>query len=100
MRRVVNTPDTDTLLTYIFVSIVSFGVIAGGYDACHRAVEASEDDENAGAEDFTGGQLPPGLTSAADLPALVNVLTDPVWADRASPVRNTCNGAPGASARR
>lgn len=31
MRRVVNTPDTETLLTYIFVSIVSFGVIAGGY---------------------------------------------------------------------
>jgi hypothetical protein len=31
MRRIVNTPDTDTLLTYIFVGIVSFGVIAGGY---------------------------------------------------------------------
>lgn len=26
------------------------GVIAGGYDACHRAVEASEDDPDAGAE--------------------------------------------------
>jgi N-acetylmuramic acid 6-phosphate etherase len=28
------------------------GVIAGGYDACHRAVEASEDDENAGGADL------------------------------------------------
>ena len=37
------------------------GVIAGGYDACHRAVEASEDDANAGGEDlrqrgFTSGR--------------------------------------------
>ena len=31
IRRVVNTSDTDTLLVYIIVSIVSFGVIAGGY---------------------------------------------------------------------
>ena len=28
------------------------GVIAGGYDACHRAVEASEDDRLAGARDI------------------------------------------------
>jgi N-acetylmuramic acid 6-phosphate etherase len=28
------------------------GVIAGGYDACHRAVEASEDDGNAGGTDL------------------------------------------------
>ena len=28
------------------------GVIAGGYDACHRAVEASEDDQEAGREDL------------------------------------------------
>src|ERR1043165_9629427 len=27
------------------------GVIAGGYDACYRAVEASEDDAEAGAAD-------------------------------------------------
>src|ERR671931_1215962 len=27
------------------------GVIAGGYDACHRAVEASEDDSEAGGRD-------------------------------------------------
>ncbi|AMY08679.1 N-acetylmuramic acid 6-phosphate etherase [Luteitalea pratensis] len=28
------------------------GLIAGGYDACHRAVEASEDDHDAGASDL------------------------------------------------
>ena len=28
------------------------GVIAGGYDACYRAVEASEDDAGAGAADL------------------------------------------------
>src|SRR5512132_2590621 len=28
------------------------GVIAGGYEACHRAVEASEDDRAAGAKDL------------------------------------------------
>src|SRR5436190_8901672 len=28
------------------------GVIAGGYDACHRAVEASEDDTEAGGKDL------------------------------------------------
>jgi N-acetylmuramic acid 6-phosphate etherase len=28
------------------------GVIAGGYDACHKAVEASEDDREAGAKDL------------------------------------------------
>jgi N-acetylmuramic acid 6-phosphate etherase len=28
------------------------GIIAGGYDACHRAVEASEDDREAGARDI------------------------------------------------
>jgi N-acetylmuramic acid 6-phosphate etherase len=28
------------------------GIIAGGYDACHRAVEASEDDRGAGATDL------------------------------------------------
>ena len=38
------------------------GVIAGGYDACYRAVEASEDDANAGGEDlkqrgFTSGDV-------------------------------------------
>src|SRR6187431_1936186 len=42
------------------------GVIAGGYDACHRAVEASEDNAEAGADDlkqrgFTGGDVLVGI---------------------------------------
>jgi N-acetylmuramic acid 6-phosphate etherase len=30
------------------------GIIAGGYEACHRAVEASEDDREAGGRDLDG----------------------------------------------
>ena len=33
------------------------GIIAGGYDACYRAVEASEDDRSAGARDLAARQL-------------------------------------------
>jgi N-acetylmuramic acid 6-phosphate etherase len=33
------------------------GIIAGGYDACYRAVEASEDDRGAGAHDLAARQL-------------------------------------------
>ena len=36
------------------------GVIAGGYDACHRAVEASEDDADAGAADLKQRGFGPG----------------------------------------
>ena len=36
------------------------GIIAGGYDACHRAVEASEDDRDAGASDL----MTRGVTAA------------------------------------
>lgn len=36
------------------------GVIAGGYDACHRAVEASEDDADAGAADLMQRGFGPG----------------------------------------
>jgi len=36
------------------------GVIAGGYEACHRAVEASEDDREAGARDLAAR----GVTAA------------------------------------
>ena len=36
------------------------GLIAGGYDACHRAVEASEDDRDAGASDLAAR----GVTAA------------------------------------
>jgi N-acetylmuramic acid 6-phosphate etherase len=35
-------------------------VIAGGYDACHRAVEASEDDREAGARDLASRGVGPG----------------------------------------
>ena len=33
------------------------GIIAGGYDACYRAVEASEDDRSAGARDLAARKL-------------------------------------------
>jgi N-acetylmuramic acid 6-phosphate etherase len=33
------------------------GIIAGGYDACHRAVEASEDDRDAGGRDLAARGL-------------------------------------------
>lgn len=33
------------------------GIIAGGYDACYRAVEASEDDRDAGAKDLAARRL-------------------------------------------
>jgi N-acetylmuramic acid 6-phosphate etherase len=33
------------------------GLIAGGYDACHKAVEASEDDRDAGRRDLEGRQV-------------------------------------------
>jgi hypothetical protein len=36
------------------------GVIAGGYDACYRAVEASEDDAEAGAADLKQRGFGPG----------------------------------------
>src|SRR5689334_25013964 len=36
------------------------GVIAGGYDACYRAVEASEDDAEAGAADLKACGFGPG----------------------------------------
>lgn len=45
------------------------GVIAGGYDACYRAVEASEDDAEAGAADlqargFTSGDVLVGIAAS------------------------------------
>lgn len=42
------------------------GIIAGGYDACHRAVEASEDDRAAGARDLAARKL-------SDLDAVVGL---------------------------
>ena len=58
------------------------GVIAGGYDACHRAVEASEDDTNAGGEDlkqrgFTSGDVLVGIAASGRTPYTVGAVT---WA--------------------
>ena len=58
------------------------GVIAGGYDACHRAVEASEDDANAGGADlrqrgFTSGDVLVGIAASGRTPYTVGAIT---WA--------------------
>jgi N-acetylmuramic acid 6-phosphate etherase len=55
------------------------GVIAGGYDACHRAVEASEDDANAGAADlkqrgFNGGDVLVGIAASGRTPYTVGAV--------------------------
>ena len=58
------------------------GVIAGGYDACHRAVEASEDDVNAGSEDlkqrgFKRGDVLVGIAASGRTPYTVGAVS---WA--------------------
>ena len=55
------------------------GVIAGGYDACYRAVEASEDDAEAGAGDlrvrgFTGGDVLLGIAASGRTPYTVGAV--------------------------
>ena len=55
------------------------GVIAGGYDACHRAVEASEDDADAGASDlrqrgFDGGDVLVGIAASGRTPYTVGAV--------------------------
>ena len=55
------------------------GVIAGGYDACHRAVEASEDNAEAGAEDlkqrgFSGGDVLVGIAASGRTPYTVGAI--------------------------
>jgi len=55
------------------------GVIAGGYDACHRAVEASEDDADAGAADlkqrgFNGGDVLVGIAASGRTPYTVGAV--------------------------
>ncbi|HKO60274.1 MAG TPA: N-acetylmuramic acid 6-phosphate etherase [Pyrinomonadaceae bacterium] len=55
------------------------GVIAGGYDACHRAVEASEDDANAGGEDlkargFTSKDVLVGIAASGRTPYTVGAV--------------------------
>jgi N-acetylmuramic acid 6-phosphate etherase len=60
------------------------GVIAGGYDACHRAVEASEDDEEQAGRDLeargaTGRDAIVGLTASGRTPYAIGALR---WARR------------------
>ena len=55
------------------------GVIAGGYDACYRAVEASEDDAAAGAKDlegrgFTGRDALVGVAASGRTPYTVGAV--------------------------
>ena len=54
-------------------------VIAGGYDACHRAVEASEDDKNAGGEDlkergFTSKDVLVGIAASGRTPYTIGAV--------------------------
>lgn len=56
------------------------GVIAGGYDACHRAVEASEDDADAATADlemrsFGGGDVLVGIAASGKTPYTVGAVT-------------------------
>ncbi|MBA3441487.1 MAG: N-acetylmuramic acid 6-phosphate etherase [Pyrinomonadaceae bacterium] len=55
------------------------GVIAGGYDACFRAVEASEDDREAGARDLekrgvTGGDAVVGIAASGRTPYTIGAV--------------------------
>lgn len=55
------------------------GVIAGGYDACYRAVEASEDDEDASrvdlqAREFTGKDALVGIAASGRTPYTVGAI--------------------------
>ena len=55
------------------------GIIAGGYDACHRAVEASEDDREAGVKDIVSrgvseGDALVGIAASGRTPYTVGAL--------------------------
>lgn len=55
-------------------------VIAGGYDACHRAVEASEDDRGAGAQDlaargFRAGDVLVGIAASGRTPYTIGAVS-------------------------
>src|ERR1041385_7491194 len=55
------------------------GIIAGGYDACYRAVEASEDDEEAGTRDlhqrgFTNADVLVGIAASGRTPYTVGAV--------------------------
>jgi N-acetylmuramic acid 6-phosphate etherase len=56
------------------------GVIAGGYDACHRAVEASEDDREAGGQDLlshglSAGDAVVGIAASGRTPYTIGAVT-------------------------
>jgi len=56
------------------------GVIAGGYDACHRAGEASEDDADASSEDlrargFSGDDVLVGIAASGRTPYTVGAIS-------------------------
>ena len=56
------------------------GVIAGGYDACYRAVEASEDDADASSADlrargFNGGDVLVGIAASGRTPYTVGAVS-------------------------
>ncbi|HKR23413.1 MAG TPA: N-acetylmuramic acid 6-phosphate etherase [Pyrinomonadaceae bacterium] len=56
------------------------GVIAGGYDACHRAVEASEDDAEASSADlkqrnFSGRDVLVGIAASGRTPYTVGAIS-------------------------
>ena len=55
------------------------GLIAGGYEACHRAVEASEDDADAGANDLASrginkGDVVVGIAASGRTPYTIGAL--------------------------
>src|SRR5918998_780867 len=55
------------------------GIIAGGYEACYRAVEASEDDRAAGARDaaargVTGGDALVGIAASGRTPYTIGAV--------------------------
>ena len=55
------------------------GVIAGGYDACYKAVEASEDDRDAGAKGlqargFTSGDVVVGIAASGRTPYTIGAV--------------------------
>src|SRR5689334_1314414 len=55
------------------------GVIAGGYDACYKAVEASEDDREAGARDlrargFTANDVVVGIAASGRTPYTIGAV--------------------------
>ena len=57
----------------------TFGVIAGGYDACYKAVEASEDDREAGAKDlqargFTANDCLVGIAASGRTPYTIGAV--------------------------